>query len=323
MHMSGRHQRRRQIHLLGTHGDMSKPAALHLLQRFVYPGTTAWTHFLRYVLLALGLGFLLAGIIFFFAYNWASLHRFAKMGIVGGLLLFSVIISLQGSLLLRIRRWFLLAAMILTGTLLGVYGQIYQTGADEFDFFMAWTVFSLGWAIAARFPLLWLGFVGLLNISWLTWLSQRQPELPSLTGLFFSGTINGLAIWISVKLPARISNTNIPEWYLQALGITAVGFHTLAILNGIYNGGDVWSPWLYALITIQWGLFFMLGIRRQSIFWPSILGLAVIIVIAGALIKSSDGAGMYLLVSLIIAAGVAGLVAGIALLQKKWENGTR
>lgn len=323
MQMNGRYQRRRQIHLLGTHGDMSLPAALHLLKRFVYPGAAAWTHFLRYILLATGLGFLLAGIIFFFAYNWTALHRFAKLGIVGGLLLICVLISLQGSLLLRVRRWFLLAATILTGTLLGVYGQIYQTGADAFDFFLAWTVFSLGWIIAARFPLLWLGFIALLNITLLTLLNQRLPELNTLMALFLSGTLNGLAIWISLKWPARISNASVPPWYLHVLGIATIGFQTLAILNGIYNGGDVWSPLWYSLIAIQWFLLTRYGILRQIVFWPALLGLALIILIAGALLRISSEASMFLLVSLIIAAGVAGLVAGIALLQKKWENGAR
>jgi uncharacterized membrane protein len=323
MHMSGRHQRRRQIHLLGTHGDMSKPAALHLLQRFVFPGTSAWTHFLRYVLLALGLGFMLAGIVFFFAYNWADLHRFAKLGITGGLLLISVMISLSGSLLLRVRRWFLLAATILTGTMLGVYGQIYQTGADTFDFFLTWTAFSLCWAVAARFPLLWLGYISLLNITLLTWLSQRRPELQTLTALFLPGILNGIAIWISLRWPARFSNTTIPNWYLQILGMAAAGFHSLSALNGIYNGGDAWSPLIYSLIAIQSVIFIYYGLKRRSIFWLAVVGLAVIIVIAGALLKISGDAIMLLAVSLFVAAAVAGLVAGMALLQKKWENGTR
>ena len=323
MHMSGRHQRRQQIHLLGTHGDMSKPAALHLLQRFVYPGTTAWMHFLRYVLLAMGLGFLLTGIVFFFAYNWADLHRYAKLGIVGGLLLLSVLISLSWQLLLRVRRWFLLAATVLTGTLIGVYGQIYQTGADTFDFFLAWSVFSLCWAVSARFPLLWLGYISLLNITLLTWLSQRRPELQTLTALFLPGILNGIAIWISLKWPSRISNTTVPAWYLQILGMAAVGFHTLAVLNGIFNGGDAWSSLFYTVIAIQSVIFIFHGLTRRSIFWPALVGLALIIVIAGALLHLSTGASMLLAVSLIVAAGVAGLIAGMALLQKKWENGTR
>ena len=322
MHMSGRHQRRRQIHLLGTHGDMSKPAALHLLQRFVYPGAIAWTHFMKYVLLAMGLAFMIAGIFFFFAYNWEDLHRFVKLGTVGTLLVISTIVSMSSSLL-RIRRWFLLASTILTGTLFAVYGQIYQTGADAFDFFLAWTVFSIGWAIAARFPFLWLLFVSLLNVTLLTWLAQRQPELNTMTAFFLSGTLNGLALWISLKWPARISNTTIPEWYLQVLGLLMVGFHTLSTIAGIYNGGDTWSYFIAGLIPLQCTLLLFFGLKRKSIFWLSILGLALIIVIAGALLKVSNHESMYLIVSLIVAGSAAGLIAGIALLQKRWENGTR
>jgi uncharacterized membrane protein len=308
--------------MLGTHGDMSRPAALHLLKRFVYPGTTAWTHFLKYLLLAMGLGFLLAGIIFFFAYNWADLHRFAKLGTIGALLIISVLVSLSGSLL-RVRRWFLLAATVLTGTFLGVFGQIYQTGADSVDFFLAWTCFSLGWALAARFPLLWLLFVALINITIISWLNLRYPGLQTLTSMFIPGSINTICIWISQKWPARISNTNIPTWYLQVLGLGAVGFHTLAILNGIYNGGDAWSPLIYALIALQWILLFRFGIGQKSIFWPALMGLSVIIVISGAMLKISDDSSMFLAVSLTIAVSIAALVSGIALLQKKWENGTR
>lgn len=320
--MSGRHQRRRQIHLLGTHGDMSRPAALHLLQRFVYPGAIAWMHFMKYVLLAMGLGFMIFGIVFFFAYNWADLHRFAKLGTVATLLVISTMVSLSASLL-RIRRWFLLAATILTGALLAVYGQIYQTGADTFDFFLAWSVFSIGWAVSARFPLLWLVFVSLLNITLLSWSAQRQPELKTMTAMFLSGSLNGLALWISLRFPARISNTTIPEWYLQALSLLMVGFHTLSTLAGIYNGGDPWSYFIAVMIPLQCTMLLLFGLKRKSIFWLSILGLALIIVIAGALLKLSNHESMFLIVSLIVAGSVAGLIAGIALLQKRWENGTR
>jgi uncharacterized membrane protein len=279
-------------------------------------------HFMKYVLLAMGLGFMMVGIVFFFAYNWADLHRFIKLGTVATLLVISIMVSLSSSLL-RIRRWFLLAATILTGALLAVYGQIYQTGADTFDFFLAWSVFSIGWAVSARFPLLWLVFVSLLNISLLTWLAQRQPELNTMTALFLSGTLNGLNLWISLRWPGRISNTTIPEWYLQALGLFMVGFHTLSTLAGIYNGADTWSYFIAVLIPLQCSLLLLFGLKRKSIFWLSILGLALIIVIAGALLKISNHESMFLIVSLIVAGSVAGLIAGIALLQKRWENGTR
>ncbi|MBO7203321.1 MAG: DUF2157 domain-containing protein, partial [Paludibacteraceae bacterium] len=41
-----------------------------------------WLRFSEVLTLSLGAGLLLSGIIFFFAYNWETIHRFVKMGIV-------------------------------------------------------------------------------------------------------------------------------------------------------------------------------------------------------------------------------------------------
>ena len=46
-----------------------------------------WLRFSEVLTLSLGAGLLLSGIIFFFAYNWETIHRFIKMGIVAALLL--------------------------------------------------------------------------------------------------------------------------------------------------------------------------------------------------------------------------------------------
>src|SRR5436190_1504561 len=48
------------------------------------PPEGPWRRFLATVFLWLGLLQVLAGVIFFFAYNWARLHRFAKLGMLLG-----------------------------------------------------------------------------------------------------------------------------------------------------------------------------------------------------------------------------------------------
>jgi len=323
MDILGRHQRRRQIHLLGTHGDMSRPAAHHILKRFVYPGSTAWHHFIRYILLALGVGFLLSGIVFFFAYNWASLHRFTKISILGGLLLVSVIVSVSGTLMHRIRRWFMLSAFILAGTTLGVYGQIYQTGADVFDFYLAWSLLTILWVLVSRFPLLWMFFFGLLNIVLLTFLSQRMPMLGSMVSLFLMGLINMIFLIFSVYLPNIVSKGNTPAWMLQIVAVAAIAFHVICVLDGIYQSDNTYAPVFFVAVALQWCYLCVFGLRREEVFWPAAVGLALIIVVAGALLKISDDAWMMLTVSLFIAGSVGVLIAWIASLQKKWIHGTR
>jgi uncharacterized membrane protein len=323
MHILGRHQRRRQIHLLGTYGDMSRPAAHHLLKRFVYPGSLAWHHFIRYVLLALGIGFLLSGIVFFFAYNWAALHRFTKLSILGGLMLVSVIISVSGSMMHRIRRWFMLSAFLLAGTTLGVYGQIYQTGADDFDFYLAWSLLTLLWVVISRFPLLWMSYFALLNLVLITFLSQRMPAVSSMFSLFLIGSINLIFLIFSNYLPNGVAKGKTPAWMLQLLSVAALTSHVLCVLNGIYQSGNTYAPVFFVAVGLQWCYLCVFGLRRQEVFWPAAVGLSLIIAIAGALLKFSDDAWMMLTVSLFIAGSVGVLIAWIASLQKKWIHGTR
>jgi uncharacterized membrane protein len=116
----------------------------------------AWRQWSRRALLAFGAGHLLAGIVFFFAYNWADLPDVAKFAIVES----GVVATAVASLILGVDRPHgqvaLIGASVLTGVLLAVIGQVYQTGADAYQLFVAWTLLILPWTLAARSPALWL-----------------------------------------------------------------------------------------------------------------------------------------------------------------------
>src|SRR5690606_26743262 len=62
-----------------------------------------------------------------------------------------------------IRQLLLLIASIITGSLLALFGQIYQTGADTWQLFFAWAILITPWVVIARFPALWLLWLGLIN----------------------------------------------------------------------------------------------------------------------------------------------------------------
>lgn len=107
-------------------------------------------------LLALGAGQFLAGVVFFFAYNWNDLSDIAKFATIET----AVVIAAAGALLVGIDRAFgqvlLVAASVLTGVLLAVIGQVYQTGADAFELFVAWAVLILPWTVISRSAVHWL-----------------------------------------------------------------------------------------------------------------------------------------------------------------------
>lgn len=97
-----------------------------------------------------------------FAYNWDELPKFAKLGIVEVLLVASVLLATFTRWNKLVKQILLTGATFLIGTLFAVFGQIYQTGADAYDLFLGWTLFTILWAVAIRFAPLWLTFIGLL-----------------------------------------------------------------------------------------------------------------------------------------------------------------
>ncbi len=114
-----------------------------------------WTRWALRALLALGVGHLLAGIIFFFAYNWDSLSPLAKFAILEG----GIIISAVAALMVNIDRVggqaLLIAASVVVGTLLAVIGQVYQTGADAYELFAVWALLIIPWVVASRSAVHW------------------------------------------------------------------------------------------------------------------------------------------------------------------------
>ena len=115
-----------------------------------------WHRWAMRSLLVLAAAHLFAGIIFFFAYNWDELSPFNKFG----LLQCGLVLSLIAAIILRLEtaagQGMLIATSVFTGVLLAVIGQVYQTGADAWELFAAWTVLTLPWALASRSSAHWM-----------------------------------------------------------------------------------------------------------------------------------------------------------------------
>ncbi len=131
-----------------------------------------WLQFIQIALLALGSGFLVAGIFFFFAYNWNDLHHFAKLGLVQGAILLAAGLAHHLGLDKLSGQIALTGAALLVGALLALFGQIYQSTADTYTLFLYWAIYILGWVIIGRFAPLWLVLVGLLNLALLLFWEQ-------------------------------------------------------------------------------------------------------------------------------------------------------
>jgi len=131
---------------------------------------SCWFAWARRMLLLLGSTLVLAGVIFFFAYNWSDIGKFAKFGLIESVIIACVVGACLCGRGRLSGKTLILSASVLVGVLLAVYGQIYQTGADAYELFFGWAALILGWVIVSQFAALWVVWLTLVNIgAWLYW----------------------------------------------------------------------------------------------------------------------------------------------------------
>ncbi|WP_296189270.1 MULTISPECIES: DUF2157 domain-containing protein [unclassified Psychrobacter] len=161
---------RRTIEQLLQQGTLplknAEAAAIHLE---VYPSKRTWLDFFDKALLMIGAVALVLSLVFFIAYNWQNMGKIGKFALVEGALVITIALYIALSfrqLIQRfqlIRQLLLLIASIITGSLLALFGQVYQTGADTWQLFFGWALLITPWVVIARFPALWLLWLGLIN----------------------------------------------------------------------------------------------------------------------------------------------------------------
>src|SRR5690606_37988950 len=152
------------LHSIARHSNWQAASiAAWLRKEQVYASPADWVKIIRLFLLGQAGSFLIAGIIFFFAYNWADMLKFMKLGLLEVLIVAVTFAAVFKKLSSTAKNVLLTASTMLMGVLFAVFGQIYQTGANAYDFFLGWTMCVALWVVVARFQPLWFIFMVLLN----------------------------------------------------------------------------------------------------------------------------------------------------------------
>jgi uncharacterized membrane protein len=195
--------------------------ALHL--SVASPPRAEWRSFLSTALMALGTMLVLSGVIYFFAYNWADLHRFGKLGLIAAAMVGTSVAAWRlGEGLAG--QFALLASAVLVGALLAVYGQAYQTGADPYELFLGWAVLILPWVALARFAPLWQFLLVLLDTGViLFWAQVLDGDEDSAAWLaVVLGLLNGFA-WATYE---HFANAGVSwlqrRWVPRGLAVMTV-----------------------------------------------------------------------------------------------------
>lgn len=311
---------REDIHIISRHSNWSEKSIAKILKGEIYNNKESWGKFLKLFFISLGVSFTTAGIIFFFAYNWADLHKFIKIGLIEGLIIVTTLIVLFFKVSLDIKNILLTGASILVGVLFAVFGQIYQTGANAYDFFLGWTMFISLWVAISNFAPLWLVFITLINTTLILYSQQVAHDWSEVFVFTLLFIINILFLTTALFGKKIIAEIKPPIWFTNLIALASVSFSTIGICTGIFDQQQTSFLALIIITSILYGFGIKYGLKIKSGFYLSIIPFSIIVIVSAFLIKLSDGAGMFFIISVFVIASVTFVIKNLIDLQKKWIN---
>ncbi len=313
---------REEIHALGGFSNLSEDKCDDLLQKKLFAQPDEWKKFLKIAFLVLGVGFIISGIIFFFAYNWDDLHKYIKLTLIQLLIPIGIGVNLFFKGHQVIRQLGAITATMMVGVSFAVYGQIYQTGANDFDFFLNWCAVVFVWVVLANSAAHWLLYIVLLNITIFTYYYQYAYTwtFEDLYGILF--LINALLLIIFTVLGKKTSLINTPRWFLIPLAIIAVYYSTVGISVGIFNASNpFFSVFLMAVATV-YAIGIYQGYKSRQIYYLGTIYLSSMIIVSAAIMNLTNSLNeiIMFLLSLFFTAGTTVIVVHFISLKKRWKK---
>ena len=311
---------REDIQIISRHSNWSEKSIDKILKDKIYSNKESWQKFIRLFFISLGVSFITVGIIFFFAYNWADLHKFVKVGLVEGLIIITTLTLLFSKIRLDVKNVILTGTAVLVGVLFAVFGQIYQTGANAYDFFLGWTMCITLWVVVSNFAPLWLIFITLINTTLILYSQQVAHDWSEVFVFTLLFVINILFLAIALFGKKYIKETKPPIWFSNLIALAAVSFSTIGIIFGVFDQQKIPFFALIIIASVLYGFGIKYGLKVKSGFYLSIIPFSIIVIISAFLIKLSDDAGMFFIISLFVIASVTFVIKNLIDLQKKWMN---
>ena len=209
---------------------------------------------------ATGLGSLGAGVIFFVAANWQAWGLAGRFGLLEAAIVLCVGVALQRPPPSRAGQAALLLATLLTGALLALFGQSYQTGADVHELFFTWALLTLPFTVAALSGAVWavwwvvldVGFAllcGGLGFDHFFWRFLDGWGHDRGTLLMLPCLVNLVGVGLFLLLRRSVFAETAPLWLLRLLLSIGLGYGVAASLPHMTEHGEAVLG-LYALISI-------------------------------------------------------------------------
>lgn len=315
---------RKEIYLIHDHSQWSESDLNAALKDLVYPRKMDWLNFLRWFFLSLGLGFTVIGILFFFAYNWNDLHKFIKLSILLFLIVSVSILAWAPSIKQLTKQLLLTSVSMLVGGFFAVFGQIYQTGANAFDFFLAWLIFISIWVWLSRFVPLWLIYLLLINVTTTLYFEQVNDSWTDFQIVNLLIVLNTAALIFSLWNKSYFSPQHWSHWFSYIVAITIVFLTTSAIIASIYMEKNDYHKYItIGISSILYIAGMWYGWKYKQLIYLALIGLSMILIFSTILLKISGDEGMLFLICIFIISSITFLIKYLQTIQKSWRHGSK
>lgn len=286
------------------------------------PSRDAWLDAAERLFAFAGVLLIAAAVIFFFAWNWADMHRFAKLGVAVAALAGCTATAFFSRPFGLSWRAALLGAAVTTGAVLALVGQTYQTGADVWELFVAWAVLMLPFVLLARSTASWCLWLAVANAALLRFLSE------SAWFTFVGALLAPPHLWVVAGLNAALLLV-FEASAARLLAIPRREVHRLAALGviGPLAFGACIGWWEGEFLPVTIGFFIVAAVMAGLYYGPRrdlpILALAVfgaIAVLTSALVRVLPRGLDFLalnLVALFVIGSSAGAAVWIARLYRR------
>ncbi|MEO8738419.1 MAG: DUF2157 domain-containing protein [Casimicrobiaceae bacterium] len=279
------------------------------------PDRARWARFLDRLFAAMGALLLASGVVFFIAYNWDQLDRFAKFALVDAVIVVAAVLGWWRGTQSIAGKAALWVATVAIGALLALIGQTYQTGADNYELFLVWALMALPWTIVSNWAPGWILLLALVNLATgLYFGTVFRPldlafGLPSTELWLALWALNAVATVIAEALALRSVEWGA-TWLVRLAAALAIGAQTLLAFMVIHGTRNA-SPTLLIVtaLTLAGGLA-LFRYRRLELIILAMGALSVIAIVVDAVgFRLLHGArhdgGLFLLAVLLVVLSAA------------------
>lgn len=242
-----------------------------------------WGYWIGNILLILGWIFILSGLVYFFAFNWENMSTRYKFSTIQVGLLVCLAGAWAYSLDTLRGQLFLTGGCILIGVFLAVFGQTYQTGADSYQLFLAWTLIITPFVIISQFAPLWAIWLLLINITVILFWQQemsvtREQEDYIYAILLF---LNGFALLLREQFYYRKVTFLQGRWLriLLCLAILIISFIPITsfIMSNTLKGSVLMSAAFGLIMQLGFLYHYRYHLRDRWVYAMTLISLSLII----------------------------------------------